>query len=128
MKNSGIWVYVVGILMFIWGFCQLGYAFMGFNLPITIPYTEWGTLLGEEELFSDMQLGLAFGCMLTGIGLLIFRAWARVVTIWIIWTFAGFFFYIFLLVGPMEFEEFFMEKFSMFFVMGRLKPIKAYPN
>ena len=85
MKSSGIWVYVVGILMFVWGFCQLGYAFMGFDLPITIPYTEWGTLLGEEELFEDMQLGLAFGCMLTGIGLLIFRAWARVFTIWIVW-------------------------------------------
>jgi tetratricopeptide (TPR) repeat protein len=118
MKSSGIWVYVVGILMFVWGFCQLGYAFMGFDLPITIPYTEWGTLLGEEELFEDMQLGLAFGCMLTGIGLLIFRAWARVFTIWIIWTFAVFLFYIFILVGPMEFEEFFMEKSSMFFAMA----------
>ena len=118
MKNSGIWVYVVGILMFVWGFCQLGYAFMGLTLPITIPYTEWGTLLGEKELFDDMQLGLAFGCMLTGVGLLIFKAWARVFTIWIIWTFAGFFFYIFLLVGPMEFEEFFMEKFAMFFAMA----------
>lgn len=118
MKSTGIWVYVVGILMFVWGFCQLGYAFMGFDLPITIPYTEWGTLLGEEELFEDMQLGLAFSCMLTGIGLLIFRAWARVFTIWIIWTFAGFFFYIFLLVGPMEFEEFFMQKFAMFFAMA----------
>jgi tetratricopeptide (TPR) repeat protein len=118
MKNSGIWVYVVGILMFIWGFSQLGYAFMGLTLPITIPYTEWGTLLGEEELFSDMQLGLAFGCMFTGIGLLIFRAWARVFTIWLIWVFAGLFFYIFLLVGPMEFEEFFMQKFSIFFTMA----------
>ena len=118
MKNSGIWVYVVGILMFIWGFCQLGYAFMDFALPITIPFTDWGTLLGAEELFSDMQLGLAFGCMLTGIGLLIFRAWARVFTIWLIWTFAGFFFYIFLLIGPMEFEEFFIEKFAMFAAMA----------
>jgi len=115
MKNSAIWVYAVGILMFIWGFCQLGYAFMDFGLPITIPYTEWGTLLGEVELFSDMQLGLAFSCMLTGVGLLIFRAWARVFTIWIIWTFAGFFFYIFLLIGPMEFEEFFAQKFAIFF-------------
>ena len=118
MKNSAIWVYVVGILMFIWGFCQLGYAFMGLNLPITIPYTEWGTLLDEEELFSDMQLGLAFGCMLTGLGLLIFRAWARVFTLYLIWTFAGFFFYIFLLVGPMEFEGFFIQKFAMFFTMA----------
>lgn len=115
MKNSAVWIYVVGILMFIWGFCQMGYAFMGFDLPITIPYTEWGTLLGEEELFSDMQLGLAISCMLTGVGLLIFRAWARVFTIWIIWAFAGFFFYIFLLVGPLEFEEFFAKKFAMFF-------------
>ena len=83
MKNSAIWIYVVGIFMFIWGFCQMGYAFMGFDLPITIPYTEWGNLLGEDELFSDVQLGLAFSCMLTGVGLLIFRAWARVFTIWI---------------------------------------------
>ena len=115
MKNSAIWIYVVGIFMFIWGFCQMGYAFMGFDLPITIPYTEWGTLLGEDELFSDVQLGLAISCMLTGVGLLIFRAWARVFTIWIIWAFAGFFFYIFLLVGPLEFEEFFAKKFAMFF-------------
>jgi tetratricopeptide (TPR) repeat protein len=115
MKNSAIWIYAVGIFMFIWGFCQMGYAFMGFDLPITIPYTEWGTLLGEEELFSNMQLGLAISCMLTGIGLLIFRAWARVFTIWIIWTFAGFFFYIFLLIGPLEFEEFFAQKFALFF-------------
>ena len=118
MKNSAIWIYVVGILMFIWGFCQMGYAFMGFDLPITIPYTEWGTLLGEEELFSDMQLGLAISCMLTGVGLLIFRAWARVFTIWIIWVFAGSFFYIFLLVGPLEFEEFFAKKFAIFFSMA----------
>ncbi len=118
MKNSAIWVYVVGILMFIWGFCQLGYAFMGFHLPITIPYTEWGALLGEKELFEDMQLGLAFSCMLAGVGLLIFRAWARVFTIWIIWTFAGFFFYIFLLVGPMEFEVFFVQKFAIFFALA----------
>ncbi len=118
MKNSAIWVYVVGILMFVWGFCQMGYAFMGFDLPITIPYTEWGTLLGEEEFFSDMQLGLAISCMVTGVGLLIFRAWARIFTICIIWTFAGFFFYIFLLVGPMEFEEFFMQKFALFFGMA----------
>ena len=115
MKNSALFVYVVGILMFIWGFCQLGYAFMDFHLPVTIPFTDWGILLGEDELFSDMQLGLALGSMLTGVGLLIFRAWARVFTIWIIWIFAGFFFYIFLLVGPMEFEEFFVQKFAMFF-------------
>jgi tetratricopeptide (TPR) repeat protein len=120
MKNSAIWIYVVGILMFVWGFCQLGYAVMGFDLPITTPYTEWGTLLGEEELFEDMQLGLAVSCMLTGIGLLIFRAWARVFTIWIIWVFAGFFFYIFLLVGPMEFEEFFAQKFAIFFGVALL--------
>jgi tetratricopeptide (TPR) repeat protein len=118
MKSCAIWVYAVGIFMFIWGFCQLGYAFMDFHLPITIPFTDWGILLGEKELFDDMQLGLAFSCMLTGVGLLIFRAWARVFTIWIIWTFACFFFYIFLLVGPMEFEEFFMQKFSMFFAMA----------
>ena len=115
MKSSAIWVYVVGILMFIWGFCQLGYALMDFHLPVTIPFTDWGILLGEEEFFSDMQLGLALGAMLTGVGLLIFRAWARVFIIWIIWVFAGFFFYIFLLVGPMEFEEFFIQKFAMFF-------------
>ena len=115
MKNSAILIYVVGIFMFIWGFCQMGYAFMGFDLPITIPYTEWGSLLGEEELFGNMQLGLAISCMLTGIGLLIFRAWARVFTIWIIWTFACFFFYIFLLIGPLEFEEFFVQKFAIFF-------------
>ena len=101
--------------MFVWGFCQLGYAVMGFDLPVTIPYTEWGELLGEEELFEDMQLGLAVSCMLTGIGLLIFRAWARVFTIWIIWVFAGFFFYVFLLVGPMGFEEFFAQKFAIIF-------------
>jgi tetratricopeptide (TPR) repeat protein len=115
MKNSAIWIYLVGIFMFVWGFCQLGYAVMGFDLPITIPYTEWGNLLGEQELFEDMQLGLAVSCMLTGVGLLIFRAWARVFTIWIIWVFAGFFFYIFLLVGPLEFEEFFAQKFAIFF-------------
>ena len=115
MKNSAIWVYVVGIFMFVWGFCQLGYAVLGFDLPITIPYTEWGTLLGEEELFEDMQLGLAVSCMLTGVGLLIFKAWARVFTIWIIWVFAGFFFYIFLLIGPLEFEEFFAKKFAIVF-------------
>jgi hypothetical protein len=118
MKNSAIWVYVVGIFMFIWGFCQLGYAFMDLHLPITIPFTDWGALLGEKELFDDMQLGLAFGCMLTGVGLLIFWSWARVFTIWIIWTFAGLFFYIFLLVGPMEFEEFFIQKFAMFFAIA----------
>lgn len=115
MKNSAIGVYVVGIFMFIWGFCQLGYALMDFHLFITIPFTDWGVLLGEDELFSDMQLGLALSSMLTGVGLLIFRAWARVLTIWIIWVFAGFFFYIFLLIGPMEFEEFFAQKFAMFF-------------
>jgi tetratricopeptide (TPR) repeat protein len=118
MKNSAIWVYVVGIFMFIWGFCQLGYTFMGFLLPITIPFTEWGTLLGAKELFEDIQLGLAFSCLLTGMGLLIFKAWARIFTIWIIWAFAFFFFYIFLLVGPMEFEDFFMQKFAMFFAMA----------
>lgn len=115
MKNSAIWVYVVGLIMFTWGFCQMGYAFLGFDLPITIPYTEWGTLLDEEELFSNMQLGLAISCMLTGIGLLTFRAWARVFTVWIIWTFAGFFFYISLLVGLLEFEEFFAKKFAIIF-------------
>jgi len=115
MKNSAIWIYLVGISMFIWGFCQLGYVVMGFDLPITIPYTEWGELLGEQELFEDIQLGLSVSCMLTGVGLLIFRAWARVFTIWIIWVFAGFFFYIFLLVGPLEFEKFFMQKFAIFF-------------
>lgn len=120
MKSCAVWIYVVGILMFIWGFCQMGYAFIGLDLPITIPYTEWGTLLGAEELFSDIQLGLAFSCMLTGIGLLIFRAWARVFTIWIIWAFTGFFFYVFLLVGPMEFEEFFIQKFAMFFGVALL--------
>ena len=118
MKNSAIWVYVVGLSMFVWGFSQLGYAFMGLDLFITIPYTEWGAFLRERELFEDMQLGLAFSSMLTGIGLLIFKAWARVFTIWIIWTFSGFFFYIFLLVGPMEFEEFFIQKFAMFFAMA----------
>jgi hypothetical protein len=55
MKSSGIWVYVVGILMFVWGFCQLGYAFMDFALPITIPFTDWGKLLGEKDLFDDVQ-------------------------------------------------------------------------
>jgi tetratricopeptide (TPR) repeat protein len=120
MRNSGIWVYVVGILMFVWGFCQLAYAFMDFALPITIPFTDWGNMLGEDELFSDVQLGLAFSCMLTGMGLLIFRAWARIFTIWIIWTFAVFFVYIFILVGPMEFEEFFMQKFAMFFALALL--------
>ena len=115
MKNSAIWVYVVGIFMFIWGFCQMGYATLDFHLPITIPFTDWGILLGEKELFDDVQWGLAISCMLTGIGLLIFRAWARVFTIWIIWTFAGIFFYIFLLVGLMEFEEFFAKKFAMIF-------------
>jgi tetratricopeptide (TPR) repeat protein len=115
MKSSAIWVYVVGIFMFIWGFCQLGYAFMDFDLPITIPFTDWGILLGQEEFFSDMQLGLAISSMLTGVGLLIFRAWARVLTVWIIWTFAGFFFYIFLLIGPREFEEFFVQRFAVFF-------------
>ena len=118
MKNSAIWVYVVGLSMFVWGFSQLGYAFMGLDLFITIPYTEWGTFLREKELFEDMQLGLAFSCMLTGIGLLIFRAWARVFTIWIIWVFAGFFYYIYLQAGPMEFEEFFMQKFVMFSAMA----------
>ena len=120
MKNSAIWIFAVGIFMFVWGFCQLGYAVMGFDLPITIPYTEWGTLLGEQELFEDVQLGLAVSCMLTGIGLLIFRAWARVFTIWIIWVFAAFFFYIFLLVGPLEFEEFFAKKFALFFGIALL--------
>lgn len=120
MKNSAIGVYVVGIFMFVWGFCQLGYAVLGFDLPITIPYTEWGTLLGEEELFEDVQYGLSVSCMLTGIGLLIFRAWARVFTIWIIWVFAGFFFYIFLLVGPLEFEEFFAKKFAIVFGVALL--------
>ncbi len=40
MKGAGVWVYLVGILMFVWGFSQLGYAFMGFLLPITIPFTD----------------------------------------------------------------------------------------
>jgi hypothetical protein len=115
MKSSAIWVYAVGIFMFIWGFCQMGYAAMDFYLPITIPFTDWGDILGEKELFDDVQWGLAISCMLTGIGLLIFRAWARIFTIWIIWAFAGFFFYIFLLVGPMEFEGFFAKKFALFF-------------
>jgi hypothetical protein len=115
MKSCAIWVYVVGIFMFIWGFCQLGYAFMDFHLPITIPFTDWGILLDEDELFSNMQLGLALSCMVTGMGLLIFRAWARVFVVWIIWVLSGFFFYIFLLVGPMEFEVFFAQKFAMFF-------------
>ena len=115
MKNSAIWIYVVGLFMFVWGFCQMGYAALDFDLPITIPFTDWGKLLGEKELFDNMQWGLAISCMLTGIGLLIFRAWARVFTIWIIWIFAGFFFYIFLLVGPLEFEEFFVQKFAIFF-------------
>ena len=115
MKSSAIWVYAVGIFMFIWGFCQMGYAAMDFHLPITIPFTDWGILLGEKELFDDVQWGFAISCMLTGVGLLIFRAWARVFTIWIIWAFASFFFYIFLLVGPMEFEEFFVKKFALFF-------------
>ena len=92
MKGAGVWVYLVGILMFVWGFCQLGYAFMGFLLPITMPFTEWGALLGEGELFNDMQLGLAFGCMLSGFGMLIFRAWSRVLAVWLVWTCAGFFF------------------------------------
>lgn len=120
MKNSAIWVYAVGIFMFIWGFCQLGYAFMDFDLPITIPFTDWGILLGEQELFSDVQIGLALSCMLTGVGLLFFRAWARVFTVWIIWTFVGFIYYIFLLIGPMEFEDFFLKKFGLFFGVALL--------
>jgi len=118
MKYTGVWVYVVGILMFIWGFCQLGYAFMDFHLPITIPFTEWGSILGEEELFSDVQLGLAFSCIFSGIGMLIFNRWSRILAIWIIWTFSAFFFYIFLLVGPLEFEEFFVQKFAVFFTIS----------
>lgn len=118
MKSVGIWVYVVGILMFGWGFCQLGYAFMDLHLPITIPFTEWGAFFGAEELFNDMQLFLAFGCMLAGVGMLAFKGWARILTIWIIWISAGFFFYIFILVGPLEFEEFFVQKFAVFFTMA----------
>ena len=118
MKSAGIWVYVVGILMFVWGFCQLGYAFMDVDLPITIPFTEWGLFFGEEERFNDMQLGLALSCMFAAVGLLVFKNWARILTIWIIWVFAGFFFYIFLLVGPLEFEEFFIQKFALFFTMA----------
>ena len=115
MKSSGVWVYLIGILMFIWGFCQLAYAFKGFALPITIPFTEWGELFGEDDLFEDMQLGLAIACILSGMGMLIFQAWARVLAVWIVWTFAGFFFYIFLLVGPLEFEEFLLRKFAIVF-------------
>jgi len=96
MRSSGVWVYVIGIFMFVWGFCQLAYAFMEIRLPINIPFTEWGAVFGADELFNDMQLGLAFGCMLSGFGMLIFRAWSRVLAIWLVWTFAGFFFYIFL--------------------------------
>lgn len=120
MKSAGVWVYLVGILMFVWGFSQLGYAFMGFLLPITIPFTEWGVLLGEKELFDDIQLGLAFGCMLSGFGMLIFRAWSRVLAVWLVWTFAGFFFYIFLLVGPLEYEEYFVRQFALFFGIALL--------
>ena len=120
MRGAGVWVYLVGILMFVWGFCQLGYAFMGFLLPITMPFTEWGALLGEDELFNDMQLGLAFGCMLSGFGMLIFRAWSRVLAVWLVWTFAGFFFYIFLLVGPLGYEEYFVRKFGLVFGIALL--------
>ncbi len=118
MRSSGVWVYVIGIFMFIWGFCQLAYAFMEIRLPINIPFTEWGAVIGADELFNDMQLGLAFGCMLSGFGMLIFRAWSRVLAIWLVWTFAGFFFYIFLLIGPMEFEEFFVRQFALFFTIA----------
>ncbi len=118
MRSSGVWVYVIGIFMFIWGFCQLAYAFMEIRLPINIPFTEWGAVFGADELFNDIQLGLAFGCMLSGFGMLIFRAWSRVLAIWLVWTFAGFFFYIFLLIGPMEFEEFFVRQFALFFAIA----------
>ncbi len=118
MRSSGVWVYVIGIFMFVWGFCQLAYAFMEIRLPINIPFTEWGTILDMEDLFYDMQLGLAFSSMLSGFGMLIFRAWSRVLAIWLVWTFAGFFFFIFLLIGPMEFEEFFVRQFALFFAIA----------
>jgi len=118
MRSSGVWVYVIGIFMFVWGFCQLAYAFMDIRLPINIPFTEWGAVIGADDLFYNMQLGLAFGSMLSGFGMLIFRAWSRVLAIWLVWTFAGFFFYIFLLIGPMEFEEFFVRQFALFFAIA----------
>ena len=117
MKNNGVWVYLIGIFMFVWGFCQLGYAIKGFDLPITIPFTEWGKYFGENDLFEDMQLGLSIACIVSGMGMLIFQAWARVVAVWITWTISGFFFYIFLMVGPLEFEEFFIRMFAIVFTM-----------
>lgn len=118
MKSVGVWVFVLGLLMFGWGFCQLGYAFMDLHLPITIPFTEWGVFFGAEELFNDVQLFLAFGCMLAGVGMLAFKGWARILTVWLVWATGGFFFYIFMLVGPQEFEEFFVRKFVIVFMMA----------
>ena len=118
MRSSGVWVYVIGIFMFVWGFCQLAYAFMDIRLPINIPFTEWGAVFGEDDLFYKMQLGLSFGCMLSGFGMLIFMTWSRILAIWLVWTFAGFFFYMFLLIGPMEFEEFFVRQFAVFFAIA----------
>ena len=42
--------------MFIWGFVKW-VTLQWFDLPITIPYTEWGTLLGEEELSATCNWG-----------------------------------------------------------------------